>query len=93
MILDLFEFNSMIIGFITICILIVIVYKRINFNKYIPGLICFIIFFFTSVFEVGIYKEFFDFLEDASFLIGAFLLIIAVLFEYYYSNLKRNKIR
>jgi len=87
---DLFVFNSMIIGLIAIFFLILIVYKRIDFRNYVPGLICFVIFFFIEVFEVEIYEEFFDLLENASFLLGTSLLLTAVLFEYYKSKPKRN---
>ena len=37
---NLFNINSMALGIIATCILIFIVYRKIEFNKYVPGLIC-----------------------------------------------------
>lgn len=91
--LELFELYSMIIGCMAICVLLLILHKRIEFSKYVPGLICIILGFFVDVFEDGIYEEFFDFLENASILSGAILLLIAAFFEYYKSNPKKSNIR
>ena len=87
---DLFDLNSMIIGCMAICVLILILYKKIDFGKYVPGLICIIIVFIVELFENGSYEEFFDFFEDAGILSGAILLLIAALLEYYKSNPKKK---
>ena len=88
--LDLLEINSMILGFIATCILIFIVYRKIEFSKYVPGLICLTFVFIAEVFENGEYEIIFDFLENAGILAGAILLFIAALREYYESNPMRN---
>jgi len=89
---DVFEINSMVLGFIAICILIFIVYRKIEFNKYVPGLICIIMVFFAEVFENGSYEEFLDFIENAGILLGAILLFLAALLEFYQSSPKRKNI-
>ncbi|MFX1394033.1 MAG: hypothetical protein ACFFAH_10705 [Promethearchaeota archaeon] len=86
--IDLFALNSMIIGCFAIFVLIIILLKKIDFNKYVPGLICIIIVFIVEVFEIEIYEEFFDFFEYAGILSGAILLLIAALLEYYKSKRK-----
>jgi len=86
----LFNINSMILGIIATCILIFIVYRKIEFNKYVPGLICLILVFIVEVFEIREYEVFFDFLENVGILSGAILLFIAALLEYYQSSPKRK---
>ena len=88
--LELFDLYSMIIGFIAICVLILILFKKIDFGKYVPGLICMIILFIVEVFENESYEEFFDFFEYTAFLSGAILLVMAAFLEYYKSNLKKK---
>ena len=85
---DLIELNSMILGLIAICILIFIFYRKIEFTKYIPGLICLTLVFFSEVFEYGEFKSIFNYLENAGILAGAILLFIAALREYLELNQK-----
>lgn len=87
---DLFKINSMIIVILAICILIFIVHRKIEYSKYVPGLICLTLVFIAELFENGEYEMFFDFLENAGILSGAILLFIAALLEYYESHPKRN---
>ena len=85
---DLFKINSMILVILAICILIFIVYRKIEFNKYVPGLICLTLVLIAEVFENGEYEVFLDFLENAGILSGAILLFIAALLEFYKPNSK-----
>ncbi len=89
--IEIFEFNSMIIGFLAICVLIFVKRNRLEFSKYVPGLLCIIIVFIIEVFENEMYEEIFDFVENAAFLSGAILLLTATFREYYESNPKRKK--
>jgi len=90
--INLLELNSMILGFIATCILIFILYRKIEFNKYVPGLICLTLVFVAEVFENGEYEIILDFLEYAGILAGAILLFIAALMEYYESKPKQKKL-
>ena len=87
---NLFDLNSIALGIIVTCILIFIVYRKIEFDKYVPGLICLTLVFIVEVFENGEYDLFFDFFQNAGILSGAILLFIAALLEYYQSSPKRK---
>jgi len=91
--LEIFELNSMIIGFLAIFVLIFVIRNKIEFSKYVPGLFCIIIVFIIEVFENEMYEEIFDFFENAAFLSGVILLLIAAVKEYYESNPKRKNIQ
>ncbi len=88
--LNYLELNSMILGLIAICILFFISYRKIEFTKYVPGLICLIFVFIAEVFEYGEFKFIFNYLENVVILAGAILLFIAALKEYFELNQKRK---
>ncbi len=85
---ELLALNSMLIGIIAICVLIFIIYNKIEFSIYVPGLVCIISVFILDVFENEVNEEILDFLENALFLSGVILLLIAALLEYH--ELKRK---
>ena len=87
---ELIELNSMLFGLIAIFILILIIRNKIEFRRYVPGLICVIVIFIVEVFENGFLEEIFDFIENAAILSGAILLLRATLLEYY--ELKEKQI-
>ena len=89
--IEIVELNSLIIGCLAIFVLIFVKRNKLEFSKYIPGLFCIILVFIIEVFENEMYEEIFDFLENAAFLTGAILLLIATFREYYESNPKRKK--
>ncbi|MFX0071437.1 MAG: hypothetical protein ACFFAO_10145 [Candidatus Hermodarchaeota archaeon] len=94
--MDFFDFNSMIIGLISISILFLIFKKKIEFRRYIPGLICIIIVFIAEVLEDNLVVEedmyylLSEILENAGILLGSILLLLAALFEYYKSKPKKD---
>lgn len=90
--IKIFELNSMIIGCLAICVLVFVIRNKIDFKRYVPGLICIIFVFFVDVFKIETYELYFNFLEYAGILSGAILLLIAALKEYNKSNPKKMTI-
>ena len=90
--IEIIELNSLIIGCLAIFVLIFVKRNKLEFSIYIPGLFCIIIVFIIEVFENEMYEEIFDFFENAAFLSGVALLLIAAFKEYYESNPKRKNI-
>lgn len=88
--INFFDLNSMIIGIFAFGIFILILYKKIEFSRYIPGLICLIFVFIAEVFEESIYNAFFEFLENVGVLLGSVLLFLAAILEYYKSETKKK---
>ncbi|MFX1337355.1 MAG: hypothetical protein ACFFDK_01955 [Promethearchaeota archaeon] len=80
---ELLDLNTMLIGMIAFFILILIIHSKIEFSRYVPGLMCIIVVFIVQVFENELYLEIFDFIENIAILSGAILLFIATLLEYY----------
>ena len=90
--IELLEWNSMLIGIIAIFVLIFIIYNKIEFRIYVPGLVCIISVLILEVFETEVYQEILDFLEYTGFLSGVILLLTAALLEYHELKIKnKNK--
>jgi hypothetical protein len=87
---ELIELNSMLFGIIAFFILILILHKKIEFRRYVPGLICVIAIFIVEIFENGFYEDILDFIENIAILSGAMLLLRATLLEFY--ELKEKQI-
>ena len=89
---DLLELNSLLIGIIAFFILILVIHNKIEFRKYVPGLVCLTVIFIVEVVENGLYGDISDFIENAAILSGAILLLRATLLEYYELKEKEKQI-
>lgn len=78
---DLIEINAMIISIIAIINFPLIIKKRKDFIKYLPGIISLIMLFIFGFLDDLFGSEIFEFLESLCILFGAILLLSASLIE------------
>ncbi len=79
--LDLIEINAMIISIIAIINFPLIIKKRKDFIKYLPGIISLILLFIFGFLDDLFELEIFEFIESLCILSGALLLLLASLVE------------
>ena len=78
---DLIEINAMIISIIAIINFPLIIKKRKDFIKYLPGIISLIMLFIFGFLDDLFQLEIFQILEILSILLGALLLLLASLID------------
>ena len=79
--IDLIEINAMIISIIAIINFPLIIKKRKDFIKYLPGIISLIMLFIFGFLDDLFASEIFEILESLCILFGAILLLMASLIE------------
>ena len=79
--LDIIEINAMIISIIAIINFPLIIKKRKDFIKYLPGIISLILLFIFGVLDDLFGLEIFEIMESLCLLFGAVLLLLASLIE------------
>ena len=90
--IDILDLNTMIIGFIAIIILYFVYRNKLNFSRYIPGLICLVLIFVANSIDDYIYffGDYSDTIESISIIAGSFLLFTAALLELKKEELERT---
>ena len=91
--LDLIEINAMIISLIAIINFPLIIKKRKDFIKYLPGIISLIMVFIFGFLDDLFALEIFEILESLCILFGAVLLLFASLIELHEIFLNRKASR
>ena len=79
--LDLIEINAMIISIIAIINFPLIIKKRKDFIKYLPGIVSLIMLFIFGFLDDLFALQIFEILESVCILFGAILLLVASLIE------------
>ena len=79
--LDLIEINAMIISIIAIINFPLIIKKRKDFIKYLPGIVSLIMLFIFGFLDDLFALQIFEILESVCILLGAILLLVASLIE------------
>ena len=79
--LDLIEINAMIISIIAIINFPLIIKKRKDFIKYLPGIVSLIMLFVFGFLDDLFALQIFEILESVCILLGAILLLVASLIE------------
>ena len=87
---DLIEINAMIISIIAIVNFPLIIKKRKDFIKYLPGIISLIMLFVFGFLDDLSGSEIFEILESLCILFGAILLLLASLIELHKIFLNRK---